>query len=233
MRELGQAMKPQGRSRGIGKVAIFVVFILVAVYVARFTPVKDYLTAETLGGLLDKAGIWAPAAFILIYAVGVCVFVPGTLITAIGAAIFGSYWGFLYVWIGAMLGASAAFGIGRTLGRDFAASLIGERLRRYDDAIARNGFATVLYLRLIYFPFTPMNFGMGLTGVRFRDYFWGTGLGILVGTFVLTFLIGTLKEVWVSGDWGRLLSGQVALALALFGLSFGIPVLVRRWRGPR
>jgi hypothetical protein len=33
-------------------------------------------------------------------------------------------------------------------------------LKKYDDAIERNGFATVLYLRLVYFPFTPMNFGM-------------------------------------------------------------------------
>ncbi|MEJ2521224.1 MAG: VTT domain-containing protein, partial [Desulfuromonadales bacterium] len=76
----------------------------------------------------------------------------------------------MYVWFGAMLGASAAFVIGRTLGREFAASLVGDRLRKYDEAIERNGFATVLYLRLIYFPFTPMNFGMGLTRVRFLDY---------------------------------------------------------------
>jgi len=59
-----------------------------------------------------------------------------------------------------MIGASLAFWIGRTLGREFTASMIGDRLRKYDDAIARNGFATVLYLRLVYFPFTPMNFGM-------------------------------------------------------------------------
>ena len=230
VRELGQAMKPQGRSRGIGKAAIFIVFILVAVYVARFTPVKDYLTAETLGGLLDKTGIWAPAAFILIYAVGVCVFVPGTLITAIGAAIFGPYWGFLYVWVGAMIGASAAFFVGRSLGREFAASLIGDRLRKYDDAIERNGFATVLYLRLVYFPFTPMNFGMGLTKVRFRDYFLGTGLGIIVGTFIFTFFVGTVKGVWVSGDWGELLSFKVFFSVALFIFSFFIPKLITKLR---
>jgi uncharacterized membrane protein YdjX (TVP38/TMEM64 family) len=70
-----------------------------------------------------------------------------------------------------MLGASAAFWIGRTLGRHLAASLVGDRLKKYDEAIERHGFATVLYLRLVYFPFTPMNFGMGLTRVHFRDYF--------------------------------------------------------------
>ena len=96
-----------------------------------------------------------------------------------------------------MLGATGAFLIGRYLGREFAASLIGDRLKKYDDAIERNGFATVLYLRLVYFPFTPMNFGMGLTKVKFRDYLWGTGFGILAGTFIFTFFIGTVKEVWV------------------------------------
>ena len=48
-----------------------------------------------------------------------------------------------------MLGAAGAFFIGRYLGREFAASLIGDRLGKYDDAIERNGFATVLYLRLV------------------------------------------------------------------------------------
>jgi uncharacterized membrane protein YdjX (TVP38/TMEM64 family) len=217
-------------SRALVKAVILVLFIVMAVFVVRFTPVKDYLTAETLGRLLDKAGIWAPVAFIFLYAVGVCLFVPGTLLTAIGAAIFGPYWGFLYVWVGAIIGASAAFFIGRGLGREFAASLIGDRLRRYDDAIERNGFATVLYLRLVYFPFTPMNFGMGLTKVRFRDYFFGTGLGIIVGTFIFTFFVGTVKQVWVSGNWGDLLSFKVFFSVVLFVFSFFIPKLITRLR---
>lgn len=230
MSEVGTKRVPAKPSQALFKAIILILFIVVAVYVARFTPVKDYLTAETLGGLLDKAGIWAPAAFILIYAVGVCVFVPGTLITAIGAAIFGPYWGFLYVWVGAMIGASAAFFIGRGLGREFAASLVGDRLKKYDDAIERNGFATVLYLRLVYFPFTAMNFGMGLTKVRFGDYFFGTGLGIIVGTFIFTFFVGTVKDVWVSGDWGELLSFKVFFSVALFIFSFFIPKLIKRLR---
>jgi uncharacterized membrane protein YdjX (TVP38/TMEM64 family) len=152
------------------------------------------------------------------------------LITVLGAAVFGAYWGFLYVWIGAMIGASIAFWIGRNLGREFAASMIGDRLRKYDDAIARSGFAAVLYLRLVYFPFTPMNFGMGLTKVRFLDYFAGTGLGIIVGTFIFTFFIGTLKEVWVTGQWGQLLSFKVFFSVGLFVFSFFIPKIINKLR---
>jgi uncharacterized membrane protein YdjX (TVP38/TMEM64 family) len=223
--------KPTKSRRGaIIRALVFVVFIVAAIYVIRFTPVKELFTRTALSNFLESAGMWAPALFILVYAIGVCLFVPGTLLTVLGAAIFGAYLGLLYVWIGAMIGASVAFWIGRTLGREFAASMIGDRLGKYDDAIARNGFATVLYLRLVYFPFTPMNFGMGLTKVRFWDYFAGTGLGILVGTFIFTFFIGTLKEVWASGQWGQLLSSKVFFSVGLFIFSFFIPKIIKKLR---
>jgi len=213
------------------KAAVLLLFVVGAIFLVRATPIRHYLTPEALGRLLDRAGLWAPLIFVAVYAGGVCLFVPGTLLTGLGAAIFGPYRGFVCVWIGAMIGAGAAFWIGRTLGREFAASLIGGRLKKYDDAIERNGFAAVLYLRLIYFPFTPMNFGMGLTRVRFGDYMFGTGLGIIVGTFMFTFFIGTLKQVWVSGNWAELLSLKVGFSLALFAFSFFIPKIIKRIKG--
>jgi uncharacterized membrane protein YdjX (TVP38/TMEM64 family) len=210
------------------KALAFVAFVAAATYVIRFTAAKEFLTKESLSRFLVGAGFWAPLTYMLIYAVGVCLFVPGSLLTALGAALFGAYRGFLYVWFGGMAGASAAFWIGRTLGREFTASIIGDRLRKYDDAIERNGFATVLYLRLVYFPFTLMNFGMGLTKVRFWDYFFGTGLGIIVGTFIFTFFVGTLKEVWGGGDWSQLLSFKVFFSVGLFVFSLFIPKIIKK-----
>ncbi|MFH1241559.1 MAG: TVP38/TMEM64 family protein [Pseudomonadota bacterium] len=213
--------------RSMIKAAVLVAFIIAAIMVVRFTPIKGFLAADQLGRFLEAAGLWAPLVFMVMYAVGVCLFVPGTVLGALGAVLFGAYWGFVYVWVGAMAGASAAFFIGRYLGREFAASLIGDKIRKYDDGIERNGFATVLYLRLAYFPFTPMNFGMGLTRVHFWDYFFGTGLGIIVGTFIFLFFIGTLKEVWSSGNWGKLLSLKVALSVALFIFSLFLPKIIK------
>jgi uncharacterized membrane protein YdjX (TVP38/TMEM64 family) len=232
-RKPGDGNKPQvvaSRKDAAIKALLLVAFVIVAIYIIRFTSAREFFTEKALTQFLDRAGLWAPFVFMLVYTAGVCLFVPGTLLTALGGALFGSYWGFVYVWIGAMVGASVAFWIGRTLGRDFAASLIGEKLKKYDEAIARNGFATVLYLRLVYFPFTLMNFGMGLTKVRFWDYFSGTGLGILVGTFIFTFFIGTIKEVWVAGDWGELISFKVFFSVALFIFSLFIPKIIKRIR---
>jgi uncharacterized membrane protein YdjX (TVP38/TMEM64 family) len=229
--ESGGSEGPNNRGKAILKAAILAVFVVAAIIIVRYTPVKDHLSAEALGRFLDAVGIWAPVVFMVIYTIGVCLFLPATLLTGLGAAIFGSYWGFIYVWFGAMAGASVAFWIGRTLGREFAASLIGDKLKKYDDAIERNGFATVLYLRLVYFPFTPMNFGMGLTKVHFRDYFFGTGLGIIVGTFIFTFFIGSLKEVWTSGNWWELISFKLFFSIGLFIFSFFIPKIIKTMKG--
>jgi uncharacterized membrane protein YdjX (TVP38/TMEM64 family) len=222
--------KKKQTGRGVMKALALAIFIVAAIGMVRFTPIKDSLNPEQVNLLLERTGIWAPVVYILFYAVGACLFIPGTLLTAIGAAVFGPYRGFAYVWLGAMLGAAMAFLIGRYLGRDFASSLIGPRLRKYDEAIGKNGFATVLYLRLVYFPFTPMNFGMGLTRVRFGDYLLGTGFGILVGTFIFTFFIGTLSQVWASGDWRQLNGWQIYLSVILFIASFFLPKIVRIMR---
>jgi uncharacterized membrane protein YdjX (TVP38/TMEM64 family) len=230
----GRLMKSNQNRRGPAiKAAVLMIFLVAAIVIVRYTPLKEYVTAEKMGLLLETSGPWAPVAYIGVYAAGVCFFMPGTLLATVGAAIFGPYFGFLYVWLGAMIGAVLAFFIGRYLGRDFAASLIGDKLKKYDEAIERNGFATVLYLRLVYFPFTPMNFGMGLTRVRFWDYFSGTALGIIVGTFIFTFFVGTVKEVWSSGQWGGLLSWKVYFSLGLFVFSFFIPKIIERLRASR
>ena len=222
---MGRFPKP-----AIIKAVFFIIFILGAVIVFRFTPLLGWLTLDNMRQLLDASGIWAPLVFIVIYILGTCLLIPDTIITIMGGALFGAYWGFVYVFTGAILGATTSFFIGRYLGKDFFSTLIGDKLRKYDEAIERNGFATVLYLRLIYFPFSVMNFGMGLTQVRFWDYFWGTFLGIIAGTFIFTFLVGTLKEIWAEGNWWGLISFKVFFSVGLFVFSLFIPKIIKKFK---
>jgi len=221
-------MKPDKKKSGLKiKASLFVFFIIAVLILFRFTPLKEYLHPQSLKDFLAASGNLAPLFFILTYAVGICLFIPATLFTGIGAILFGTFFGFLYNLTGAMLGASAAFFIGRYFGRDFAASLVGERLTKYDKKIADNGFAVTLYLRLVFFPFTPMNFGMALTRVTFVQYFWGTFFGIFAGGFVMTFFFATITEVWGTGEWEKLWGWKSLLSLILFTGSFFIPKIVK------
>jgi uncharacterized membrane protein YdjX (TVP38/TMEM64 family) len=212
------------------KALLLVIFITAAVLVFRFTPLKQYLHPQALQDILAASGNLAPLFFILAYGIGVCLFLPATLFTGIGAMLFGTFFGFLYNITGAMLGASAAFFIGRYLGRDFAATRVGDRLAKYDERIAANGFTVTLYLRLLFLPFTPMNFGMALTKISFPQYFWGTFFGIFAGGFAMTFFFATLAEVWGSGQWEKLWGLKSLLSLLLFIGSFFIPRIVKHYR---
>ena len=217
-------------SASVIKALLLVVIVTTAILVFQFTPLERYLHPQSLKNSLAAAGPLAPLLFIFAYAIGICFFLPATLFTGIGAALFGTFFGFLYNLTGAMLGASAAFFIGRYLGRDFAASLIGDRLAEYDEKIAANGFAVTLYLRLLFFPFTPMNFGMSLTRISFTQYFWGTFFGIFAGGFVMTFFFATLAEVWSSGQWENLWGWKILFSLFLFIGSFFIPKVVKHFK---
>jgi uncharacterized membrane protein YdjX (TVP38/TMEM64 family) len=216
--------------RTILKACLFLIFLCGAVILGNYGPLRESLTAEGLGQVLLLTGAWCPVLFVLLYGVGICLFIPAIVLTGLGATIFGAYWGFLFTWAGALLGASGAFFISRVLARDFVSSRIGDRLRQYDDAIGRNGFTTVLYMRLLCSPFTPTCFGMGVTKVRFRDYLLGTGLGIAIATFAMTFLIGNLKVFWASGNWRGLFSPKVAGAFSILLLSILIPMIIRQWK---
>lgn len=216
------------RTPAVFKAALLVFILCGAVSALWTTSLGDTLNPDAVTSVLTDAGAWAPVLFILVYAIGVCLFVPAILFCTVGAVFFGTTWGFVYIWLGAMLGASLGFFMARALGRDFVASLLGGRLQSYDDAIERNGFVAVLYVRFLYAPFTPANLSMGLTKVHFRDYLLATGIGIVMGTFLFVFLVDIIKSAWTAGDWSRLWSLRVFVGTLLFAVSLSFPVLLKR-----
>ncbi|MDX1387503.1 MAG: TVP38/TMEM64 family protein, partial [bacterium] len=93
--------------------------------------------------------------------------------------------------LSATAGASLAFLLSRYLGRDFVVKVTHGRVQKFDEKIGEHGFYTVLYLRLVpLFPFNILNFSLGLTKVKFREYFLGTLLGMIPGAFVYTSIGG-------------------------------------------
>jgi hypothetical protein len=72
--EAAEKQPAVSRNKAIFKATILLTFVVGAIVLVRFTPVKDYLTAHQLGNFLDAAGFWAPLVFIVIYTAGVCLF---------------------------------------------------------------------------------------------------------------------------------------------------------------
>jgi len=140
-------------------------------------------------GWVNDLGAWGPVVFIAGYVVACVAFLPGSLLTIAAGAIFGVPKGVAIVFVGASLGASAAFLIARYLARGAVERRIAgnPKFAAIDRAIGREGRKIVLLLRLSpVFPFNLLNYGLGLTQVRFTDYLLAMA-GLLPGTLLYVY----------------------------------------------
>ncbi|MEA5619651.1 TVP38/TMEM64 family protein [Cronbergia sp. UHCC 0137] len=142
---------------------------------------------------VDSLGNIGAIAFIFIYIIATIAFFPGSILTLGSGVIFGVFWGSLYVFIGATLGATSAFLVGRYLARGWVAKKIAgnKKFTAIDQAVAKEGLKIVLLTRLSpVFPFNLLNYAFGLTNVSLKDYFIGS-VGMIPGTVMYVY-IGSL-----------------------------------------
>lgn len=138
---------------------------------------------------VDGLGPWGPLAFIAGYVVACVALVPGSLLTLAAGAIFGLWRGVAFVFVGASVGAAAAFLVARYVARGaIARRLAGDRrVAAIDRAVGREGRKIVLLLRLSpVIPFNLLNYALGLTRVRLGDYLIGM-IGLLPGTVLYVY----------------------------------------------
>ncbi|HEY9675021.1 MAG TPA: TVP38/TMEM64 family protein [Waterburya sp.] len=139
---------------------------------------------------IDGLGPVGALAYIALYIVATVAFLPGSIITLGGGAIFGVVLGSIYVFIGASLGATVAFLIGRYLARDWVFKQIAgnEKFRKIDEAVGEEGFKIVFLTRLSpVFPFNLLNYAFGVTGVSLKGYLLGF-IGMIPGTVMYVYL---------------------------------------------
>jgi uncharacterized membrane protein YdjX (TVP38/TMEM64 family) len=142
---------------------------------------------------VDGLGVWGPVAFVLAYAIAVVAFVPASLLTLAAGTIFGLAKGVVYVFVAATTGAALAFLVSRHFARRAVERRIAgnRRFAAIDRAVAAEGRKVVFLLRLSpVFPFTLLNYALGLTRVRFGDYLVAS-LGMIPGTILYVYY-GTL-----------------------------------------
>jgi uncharacterized membrane protein YdjX (TVP38/TMEM64 family) len=138
---------------------------------------------------VNELGAWGPIVFIIGYVVAAVAFVPGSLLTLAAGAIFGLVQGVVYVFIAATLGAAAAFLVSRYLARAAIERRLAHnpRFTAIDRAVGAHGRKIVFLLRLSpVFPFNLLNYGLGLTKVRFADYVTAS-IGMLPGTVLYVY----------------------------------------------
>jgi uncharacterized membrane protein YdjX (TVP38/TMEM64 family) len=177
---------------------------------------------DRLGDLrawIASLGAWGPVVFVLIYLVATVAAVPGSALTLAAGALFGPVVGVIVVAIGANLGASGAFLVSRYFARDATARWLGksDKFRRLDELTERHGAVMVAFTRLVpLFPFNLLNYGFGLTRVRFGTYVLWTALCMLPGITLFVVGAAAVTDAVASGEIPVVAIGVVlAVAAAL------------------
>ncbi len=210
----------------IARFALLIAFIgLALLFGGRI--LADGFDVDTIRAQVDDAGPLGWAVFFVLYVAAVVLLAPGTPISLLGAALFGFAVGFPLVWAGAVVGTLITFLLARHLGAGFVETLFGERVRTAQGWTANHGLGLVLLVRLVpLFPFNFVNYFLGLTRVRVRDYVIGTALGIIPGTALFMLIGANAIEVEKLSDLAT--PGIILPLLGLVILSVGGVVVARR-----
>ena len=178
---------------------------LAVILAATLGDVRGWLISivESLAGL----GPWGLPLFVVLYVVVTVLALPAVVLTLGGGAVFGVARGAVVVWLGATLGATAAFVVGRYLARGWVERRLAGHpgFHAIDDAVARDGWRIVLLTRLSpAFPFVLLNYAFGVTRVALRSYVAASAVGMIPAIVMYTYL-GSL-----AGSLAAALAGTTA-----------------------
>ncbi|MFC1834994.1 TVP38/TMEM64 family protein [Thermodesulfobacteriota bacterium] len=210
----------------IAKLIIVVAVGVALVAALWFLPVKDYVLAALRW--IDGLGFWGPFFMAVFYVVATVFLLPGSVITLSAGAIFGLTKGFATVWVGANLGACAAFLVGRNLARGWVERKVAgnPKFAAVEKAVTREGFKIILMLRLSpVFPFSLLNYALGLTSVSFSRYALATLIGIIPGGLMYVY-IGSVAGSLAAVAAGETEGGSAAQILKWVGLAVTVVVTV-------
>lgn len=205
------SQKDSKKSYLILKSALLILGIIGFIVAAKFLGIQEILrnTLEWIRSL----GYWGPITFILIYILATVLFLPGSILTLGAGFLFGVLSGTIYVSIASILGATAAFLVGRYLLRSWVEQQIAdnEKFQAVDKAVAGEGWKIVLLTRLSpVFPFNLLNYAFGVTQVSLKNYFFASWIGMFPGTLMYVYFgslaenlatIGTSDQPTTSAQW--------------------------------
>jgi uncharacterized membrane protein YdjX (TVP38/TMEM64 family) len=186
-----------------GRVSRHILFaIILLLFLIAFLSVHHHLEKTCviiIAGNLDQVirlirswGVAAPLMSVLLMIIQAIVApVPAFVVTAANGMVFGSFWGALISWIGALMGALTAFFIARLFGNVALRKIVHNQktVEFIKHAGEKRGFYVILLSRLLPFiSFDIISYMAGLSGIRLWAFVSGTALGMLPATLFYTYI---------------------------------------------
>jgi uncharacterized membrane protein YdjX (TVP38/TMEM64 family) len=210
------------------KVAAVIVVIALLVTAHQLGVFEQFKDPERVRETLVQLGPWGYLAFVLAYAALQPFGVPGTVFVMAAPLIWPWPVAYALSMVGTMAASVIGFSFSRFVARDWIATKIPQRFRRYDEALERHAFRTVVLLRFIFWMPQLLHAFLGLSKVRFWTHFWGSLVGYAIPLLVVSYFGQKLFDVMKNAPaeaWIALGAVMVVIAATAW--------LVRRRRGAK
>ncbi|MGA1862498.1 TVP38/TMEM64 family protein [Deferribacter thermophilus] len=183
------------------KAIVAIIIILTLIYAGKKLGLSGKV-GEFREWIASKGSL-GPLIFIFVYAAATVMAIPGSALTILAGAMFGSFIGIITVIIGATLGASICFLLSRYLARDLISNIFqkNEKFKKLDDLTEKHGAIIVAITRLVpIFPFNLLNYGFGLTKIPFKVYVLWSFLCMLPGTVLYVVGVDAIVTAITKGE---------------------------------
>ena len=212
-------------SKRIIKLFPLLVIVLIIAAVFKFTSldIKQF-TPTKIKNYILSFGYFAPIVFIVIYSLrSVILVIPVGIMSIAGGLTFGIWLGTVYILVGATIGSCLSFMAARYFGRGFIESfdwLHKGRIKQFDESSEKHGFKALLFMRLIpLFQYDAVNFGSGLSKIKFRDFALASFIGMIPGGFINAVLGSSLENI---------ISLKFFIALGVFIALMFVPLIYKK-----
>lgn len=157
------------------------------------------------------------AIYFLVYIAVTGLSLPGAaILTLVGGAIFGLFYGLLLISFASSIGATLAFLFSRFLLKDWVQNSYAKQLKAINEGIEKEGTFYLFMLRMVpVFPFFIINLVMGLTPLKTAQFYLTSQLGMLLGTAAYVYAGTQLATISSPSDiiTPGIISAFVALGL--------------------
>jgi uncharacterized membrane protein YdjX (TVP38/TMEM64 family) len=152
---------------------------------------SPFLSYGGIEATISSAGPLGPVVFVLVYGAAAVLLVPASFLTISAGFLFGPVLGTALVSCGSTFGAALSFLVARYFARSFVEEKIQQSnakiLVAVDKAIASQGPKVVFLMRLSpLFPYSLINYSLGLTKISFLEYIVASWAGMIPGTVAYT-----------------------------------------------
>ena len=185
------------------KIIVFIAFILLGIFLAYKFGLVDFLKdISSLRAYLEALGWQGYVIFILLSVIVAVFLLPGQFLAIVGGLAYGGLLGGLLTIIGASLGASISFIIGKYIAREYILKRFGNdpTFQKIEKGLRENGISFLIFTRLVpVFPFAIQSYAYAMTPMSVKKFSLISFLTMMPASFIYAFMASEIASKGVSG----------------------------------